>query len=43
MRKELVLFFVTSKAMKDAKLHVVRREWLEVNTFGGVTKDGKNA
>ena len=33
--------FVTSKAMKDAKLHVVRREWLEVNTFGGATKDGK--
>ena len=27
--------------MRDAKLHVVRNEWLEVNTFGGVMKDGK--
>ena len=27
--------------MKNAKLHVVRNEWLEVNTFGGATKDGK--
>ena len=33
--------FVTSKAMKDAKLHVVRSEWLEVNKFGGATNDGK--
>ena len=33
--------FVTSNAMKDAKLHVVRNEWLEVNTFGSATKDGK--
>ena len=33
--------FVTSRAMNDAKLHVVRNEWLEVSTFGGATKEGK--
>jgi hypothetical protein len=33
--------FVTSRAMNDAKLHVVRNEWLEVSTFGCATKEGK--
>ena len=33
--------FVTSKAMNAAKLHVVRNEWLEVSTFGGVSGEGK--
>jgi hypothetical protein len=33
--------FMTSRAMNDVKLHVVRNEWLEVITFGGATKEGK--
>ena len=33
--------FVTSRAMNEAKLRVVRDEWLEINTFGGAMKEGK--
>ena len=32
---------ICEKGQVKAKLHVVRNEWLEVNAFGGVTKDGK--
>ena len=34
-------YFVTSRVMRDGKLHVVRNERLEVNTFGSATKDKK--
>ena len=32
---------MTSRVMRDGKLHVVRprNEWLEVNTLGSATKD----
>ena len=35
--------FVTNKAKQDAKLNVARREWIEVNTFGGGTNEDKMA
>ncbi|XP_028416197.1 uncharacterized protein LOC114539977 [Dendronephthya gigantea] len=34
--------FVTSRAMNDAKLRVIRNEWLAINTFGTAADKGKS-